>query len=55
MGEVVCLSDYRRRKAKPLPVPLTPVFAAWASLFSACAAFWLEVAEGNARVVSTRP
>jgi hypothetical protein len=45
MGEVVCLSDYRRRKAKPPPAPVAPVFAAWAGLFSAYAAFWLELAE----------
>ncbi len=45
MGEVVCLSDYRRRKSKPPSPPLAPLFAAWASLFSAYAAFWLELSE----------
>ena len=46
MGDVVRLSDYRRRQLKPPPpAPLPPVFAAWANLFTAYAAFWLELAE----------
>jgi hypothetical protein len=46
MGEVVYLSEYRKTNLKPRPAQSSaPVFEAWATLFSAYAAFWLQLAE----------
>jgi hypothetical protein len=45
MGEVVYLSEYRKSNLKPRPAQLAPVFEVWAILFSAYAAFWLQLAE----------
>jgi hypothetical protein len=39
------LSEYRKSNLKPPPTQLNPVFEAWALLFSAYAAFWLQLAE----------